>query len=101
MGQVLHGSATTTETVRRAIHHSHVWTALADQGLFVVMRGSRVRSCLRPFWRGTPPAGPDGFRWFVCLIKRTSFALRLCCRLHEPILVRSHHNLVTPDSVIA
>jgi hypothetical protein len=43
MGQILHGSATTTAAVRRA-----VWTALADQGLFGVMRGSRVRSCLRP-----------------------------------------------------
>src|ERR1700733_8940970 len=35
-------------------------------------------------WCGTLPAGPDGFRWFVCLIKRTSLAVRLCCRLHEP-----------------
>ena len=26
MGQILHGSATTTQTVRRAIQHSHVWT---------------------------------------------------------------------------
>ena len=33
MGQVLHGSATTTEAIRRAIQHSHVWTAPADQGL--------------------------------------------------------------------
>ena len=48
MGQVLHGCATTTEAVRRAIQH-HVWTALADQGFFVVTRSSRVRSCLRPF----------------------------------------------------
>ena len=33
MGQVLHGSATTTEAIRRAIQHSHVWTApAADQG---------------------------------------------------------------------
>jgi hypothetical protein len=53
------------------------------------------------FWLGTSPAGPDGFRWFVCLIKRTSFALRLCCRFHEPILVHSHHTVVTPDSLIA
>jgi hypothetical protein len=42
---------------------------------------------------------PYGFRWFICLIKRTSFALRLCCRLHEPILVRSHHNVVNPRFV--
>ena len=50
------------------------------------------------FWRGTCPLALMSFRWFVCLIKRTSFlALRLCCRLHEPILVRSHHNVVTPD----
>ena len=33
MGQVLHGSATTSEAVRRAIQHSHAWMALADQGL--------------------------------------------------------------------
>lgn len=32
MGQILHGSATTTEAIRRAIQHSHVWTAPADQG---------------------------------------------------------------------
>ena len=55
MGQILHGSATTTAAVRRAIQHSHVWTALADQGLFAVMRGSRVRSCLRPFGAGHRP----------------------------------------------
>jgi hypothetical protein len=36
------------------------------------------------FWCGTLPAGPNGSRWFVCLIKRTSLALRLCCRLDEP-----------------
>lgn len=35
MGQVLHGSVRTTEAVRRAIQHSHVWTAPADQGLVV------------------------------------------------------------------
>ena len=55
MGQTFHGSATTTAAVRRAIQHSHVWTALADQGLFGVMRGSRVRSCLRPFGAGHRP----------------------------------------------
>src|ERR1700683_4754474 len=73
----------TYKAVRRAIQHSHVWTALADQGFSAVTRSSWVRSCLRP-WRGTLPAGPDGFRWFVCLIKRTSLALRLCSRFHEP-----------------
>ena len=69
----------------------------------VVCRNARFAGAVMSsaFWRGTSPAGPDGFRWFVCLIKRTSFALRLCCRPHEPILVRSHHNVVTPDSVIA
>jgi hypothetical protein len=55
MGQVLHGSATTTEAVRRAIQHSHVWTALADQGFSVVTRSSRVRSCLRPYGAGRCP----------------------------------------------
>src|ERR1700722_20365527 len=44
----------TYKAVRRAIQHSHVWTALADQGLFAVMRGSRVRSCLRPHMRAPP-----------------------------------------------
>ena len=28
--------------------HCHVWTPLADQGLFLALRGSWVRSCLRP-----------------------------------------------------
>ena len=31
--------------------HRHVWTPLADQGLFLALRGSWVRSCLRPFAR--------------------------------------------------
>jgi hypothetical protein len=35
MGQIRLGSAT-TEAVRRAIQHSHVWTALADQGFFAM-----------------------------------------------------------------
>jgi hypothetical protein len=90
-------SATTTEAVRRAIQHSHVWTALADQGFSVVTRSSRVPSC-PAFCCGTLPAGPDGFRWFVCLIKRTSLALRLCSGLPEPILACLHHNVVTLDS---
>jgi hypothetical protein len=55
MGQILHGSATTTEAVRRAIQHSHVWTAPADQGLSDVVWSSRVRSCLRPFCAGRVP----------------------------------------------
>jgi hypothetical protein len=50
------------------------------------------------FWCGALPAGPDGFRWFVCLIKRTSLALRLCSKLPEPILAYLHHNVVTLDS---
>ena len=28
--------------------HCHVWTSLADQGRFLALRGSWVRSCLRP-----------------------------------------------------
>ena len=43
MGQILHGSATTTEAIRRAIQHSHVWTAPADQG-FVFSDGT-VAGC--------------------------------------------------------
>ena len=48
MGQVLHGSARTTEAVRRAIQHSHVWTALADQGFRRSEAHVGLRSCLRP-----------------------------------------------------
>ena len=55
MGQVVHGRGTTTEAVRRAIQHSHVWTALADQGLSAMARSSRVRS-----W---PPVLVTGPRW--------------------------------------
>lgn len=54
MGQVLHGSATTTEAVRRAIQTSHVWAAPADQGFVfsdgmvagaVMFSGLLLRSC--------------------------------------------------------
>ena len=34
--------------------HCHVWTPLADQGLFWALRGSWVRSCLRPHMRAPP-----------------------------------------------
>jgi putative transposase len=40
----------------------HVWTPLADQGLFLALRGSWVRSCLRPFARTIGSAGPDVVR---------------------------------------
>jgi hypothetical protein len=42
--------------------HRHVWTPLADQGLFLALRGSWVRSCLRPFARAIGSAGPDVVR---------------------------------------
>ena len=42
--------------------HRHVWTPLADQGLFLALRGSWVRSCLRPFARRIGSAGPDVVR---------------------------------------
>lgn len=38
MGQVLHGCATTTEAIRRAIHHSQeslMWTAVRGQVVFL------------------------------------------------------------------
>ncbi len=38
MGQVHHGSATTTEAIRRAIQNSHVWTAPVDQGFVFGIR---------------------------------------------------------------
>jgi hypothetical protein len=34
--------------------HRHVWTPLADQGLSLALRGSWVRSCLRPHMRAPP-----------------------------------------------
>jgi hypothetical protein len=30
------------------VRRCHVWTPLADRGLFLALRGSSVRSCLRP-----------------------------------------------------
>jgi hypothetical protein len=100
MGQVLHGSATTTEAVRRTIQHSHVWTALADQGISDVVRCSRVRSCLRPC-RKTLLAGPDGFP-LVCLPdQKNELDAPTMLQLPEPILACLHHNVVTLDSVIA
>ncbi len=62
MGQVLHGSARTTEAVRRAIQHSHVWTALVDQGFSRKDAFVGLRSCLRPLCAALTAAGPDGVR---------------------------------------
>lgn len=62
MGQVLHGSATTTEAVRRAIQHSHVWTAPADRG-FVFGDGAVAGAVMSPACCcGLGTAGPDGVR---------------------------------------
>ena len=44
------------------LRRCHVWTPLADQGLFLALRGSWVRSCLRPFARTIGSAGPDVVR---------------------------------------
>ena len=44
---VLHGCATTTEAVRRAIQNSHVWTAPADQG-FVFGSGTFAGAVMSP-----------------------------------------------------
>lgn len=62
MGQVLHGSATTTEAVRRAIQNSHVWTAPADQGF--VFSDGMVGGCghVSGLHCGVLTAGPDGVR---------------------------------------
>src|SRR5580704_3704936 len=79
MGQVLHGSATTTEAVRRAIQHSHVWTALADQGLFGVMRSSRVRSCLRPHMMDPPSIVFCRWRSEVSSLSRRASPANLIC----------------------
>jgi hypothetical protein len=38
MGPVLHGSATTTEAVRLAIQHSHVWTYMDPARLQPVLQ---------------------------------------------------------------
>jgi hypothetical protein len=62
MGHVLHGSATTTEAIRRAIQHSHVWTAPADQGV-VFGDGTFAGAVMSPaYCCGTVTAGPDGVR---------------------------------------
>ena len=37
----------------------HVWMTPADQGLCLALRGSWVRSCLRPLARSIGSAGPD------------------------------------------
>ncbi|WP_041778085.1 hypothetical protein [Beijerinckia indica] len=61
MGQVLHGCATTTEAVRRAIQNSHVWTVPADQGISFgnAIVGDAVMS---PASLLRLSLGPDGFR---------------------------------------
>src|SRR5471030_143211 len=50
------------------IGRCHVWTTLADQGLFSALRRSWMRSCLRPFARKIESAGPDVVRWSVAPI---------------------------------
>ncbi len=63
MGQVLHGSARTAAAVRRAIQHSHLWTAPALQGLsWIELTICRVRSSFRPVGAALTAAGPDGVR---------------------------------------
>jgi len=57
MGQILHGSARTREAVRRALQHSHVWTALADQEFWRKDAVLGMRSCLRPL------RAASGSRW--------------------------------------
>jgi hypothetical protein len=56
------GKAAPREGSKLASGHCHVWTAPADQGLFLALRRSLVRSCLRPFARRIESAGPDVVR---------------------------------------
>src|SRR6202041_3017297 len=51
MGQVLHGSATTTEAIRRAIQHSHVWTYMDPARLQRVWQRLVPRSQLLTYIR--------------------------------------------------
>jgi hypothetical protein len=51
MGQVLHGCATTTEAVRRAIQHSHVWTYMDPARLQSILAGYGSRSQLLTYIR--------------------------------------------------
>lgn len=79
----------------RAIQHSHVWTAPADQG-FVFGNGTFAGAVMSPACCcSTVTAGPDGVRWSFGLIKRTSSKLRLRCRLSGYVFVCSHHVIVT------
>ena len=58
----LRSCAKKTKDGPQARRHCHVWTAPADQGLFLALRRSWVRSCLRPFARRIESAGPDVVR---------------------------------------
>jgi hypothetical protein len=59
---VIRRAADSLTLFNRGARHCHVWTPLADQGLFLALRGSWVRSCLRPFARTIGSAGPDVVR---------------------------------------
>jgi hypothetical protein len=100
------GSATTTG-VRRAIQHSHVWTALADQGFSVVTRSSRVRSFLRPFGAGRCPlalmVSAGSFAWSRQRAWRSDYApgfpnqfSRVCITTWSPSIRDRLIDLTTP-----
>ena len=55
MGQILHGSATTTEAIRRAIQNSQEsLRALAEQRHRMRDGSNALTSCLISFWRSRP-----------------------------------------------
>ena len=74
MGQVLHGSATTTEASveRYSIVMSGRRPRIKGFQRGVMLAGAVMSSA---FDAGACPAGPDGIRWSAGLIKRTSFML--------------------------
>ena len=64
MGQVLHGSATTTEAVRRAIQHSQESLRIIDRRQGVNQKTAAkmetgVRFCVYCGWNRTRDGGPE------------------------------------------
>lgn len=101
MGQILHGSATTTEAVRRAIQHSqeslralaspvHVWAQsrffavahslkhAASGSLLTRLRPSQVRSSAVSAWMRTAPLVGRGLAHMVPI-----------CSVESPLAIRS------------
>lgn len=92
MGQVLHGSATTTEV--RAIQHSHVWPAPADQG-FVFGDGIIAGAVMSPACCcGLVTAGPD---WYPLILwpdqesEREAPTMLQAFRIYSRLFPSRHH----------